>query len=92
MEGLKIKELVLKIMNAAIEKTFGTNHDVFVYFEAHTKELQVSIYKNGWKKRNERLENHVYKNLYLVEPFEGYKPEVPVLEELKGILNYINEL
>jgi hypothetical protein len=92
MNELKVKELVLKIMNSAIEKTFCTEHDVFVNFSAHTKALEIVIHKNGWEKRSERLEEPIYKFIYLVAPFEGYKPEIPVLEELEKILNYINEL
>ncbi|WP_302739070.1 hypothetical protein [uncultured Clostridium sp.] len=92
MNELKIKELVLKIMNSAIEKTFCTEHDVFVKFNAHIKALEIDIHKNGWKKRSERLEESIYKFIYLVAPFEEYKTEIPVLEELEKVLNYINEL
>lgn len=84
MEGLKIKELVVRIMNAAIEKTVCTSYDVFVNFQGHVMALDVRVYLNNEKTFD--------KYFYLVPPFEGYQPEVPPLEELDGILNYINSL
>lgn len=84
MEGLRVKELVLKIMNAAIEKTVCTSNDVFVNFEGHVMILDVRVYSG-----DKRIFD---KYLYLSPPFEGYKPEVPVLEELNCILDYINAL
>lgn len=92
MEGLKIKELALKIMNAAIEKTVCTDNDVFVEFRAHVMILSICVIKGGWKSRKERTEESFNKDIYLTPPFDGYEPEVPVLEELEGILNYINEI
>ena len=48
MLSKKIQELVLKVVNSALNVTYDTNHDVFVYFEAHVKTIQVAIFKNGW--------------------------------------------
>ncbi|WP_298127016.1 hypothetical protein [uncultured Clostridium sp.] len=84
MEALKIKDMVLKIMNAAIEKTVCTPNDVMVNFMGHVMSLTVSVYLGK--------ENLFYRNLYLQKPFEEYKPDKPILEELKEILDYINQL
>lgn len=84
MEALKIKDMVLKIMNAAIEKTVCTQNDVMVDFMGHVMSLTVSVYLGK--------ENLFYRNLYLQKPFEEYKPDKPILEELEEILDYINQL
>lgn len=84
MEALKIKDMVLKIMNAAIEKTVCTQNDVMVNFMGHVMSLTVSVYLGK--------ENLFYRNLYLQKPFEEYKPDKPILEELEEILDYINQL
>lgn len=84
MEALKIKDMVLKIMNAAIEKTVCTSNDVIVDFMGHVMSLTVSVYLGK--------ENLFYRNLYLQKPFEEYKPDKPILEELEEILDYINQL
>lgn len=92
MEILKIKDLVLKIMNAAIEKTVCTKHDVFVAFSAHVMQLNIDIHKDGYESRSKRAVDPIRKSIYLAPPFDGYKPQVPIVEELEEILNYINAL
>ncbi len=84
MEALKIKDMVLKIMNVAIEKTVCTPNDVIVNFSGNAMSLTVSVYLGR--------ENLFYRNLYLQKPFEEYKPDKPILEELEEILDYINQL
>lgn len=84
MEALKIKDMVLKIMNVAIEKTVCTPNDVIVNFSGHVMSLTVSVYLGR--------ENLFYRDLFLQEPFEEYKPDKPILEELEEILDYINQL
>lgn len=84
MEALKIKDMVLKIMNAAIEKTVCTQNDVIVNFSGHVMSLTVSVYLG--------IKNLFYRDLFLQKPFEEYKPDKPILEELEEILDYINKL
>lgn len=71
MEALKIKDMVLKIMNVAIEKTVCTPNDVIVNFSGHVMSLTVSVYLGR--------ENLFYRDLFLQEPFEEYKPDKPIL-------------
>ncbi|MDU5262724.1 MAG: hypothetical protein E6176_09875 [Clostridium celatum] len=44
MEGLKIKELVIEIMNADILKTVCTSYDVFVNFSVYAMTLGIRVY------------------------------------------------
>lgn len=60
MNDLEIRELVLKIMNEAMDKTENTKADVFVDFQAHVKELVLRILKSGWK--NRKVEEEIYKS------------------------------
>ena len=56
MLSKKIQELVLKVVNSALNVTYDTTHDVFVYFEAHIKKIQVEIFKNGWTDKYPEIE------------------------------------
>lgn len=44
MEGLKIKELVIEIMNTDILKTVCTSYDVFVNFSVYAMTLAIRVY------------------------------------------------
>ena len=56
MLSKKVQELVLRVMNSALNVTFDTDHDVFVEFKANVKSLKVQIFKNGWTDRYPELE------------------------------------
>lgn len=82
MNDLEIRELVLKIMNEAMDKTENTKADVFVDFQAHVKELVLRILKSGWK--NRKVEEEIYKSVYLNDP-----GAIEQLEEMYNLINFL---
>ena len=71
MEVFKIKELLLKIMNAAFEKTACSDYNVVINFSGNVMSLTVTVYLG-----KERMFD---KYLYLLLHFENYKTDVPTL-------------
>jgi hypothetical protein len=88
MNDLDIRQMVLKIMNKAIEKTENTKAEVFVEFRAHVKILEVRIFENGWRPAEIRtdMDTLVEKRINL-----DYSKE-SVLEELQTMYNLIYSL
>jgi len=88
MNDLDIRQLVLKIMNKAMEKTENTKADVFVDFQGHVKSLCIRVYINGWKKSELRTDEEVLidKTVYLIRNKED------VLEKLQDMYNLIYSL
>lgn len=88
MNDLKIKELVLKIMNKAIEKTATTSSDVFVDFSGHVKSLSVSIHINGYKSNDKEVIN---KDTYL-DPNYDFLTKEDIIYNLQSIYDVIYSL
>ena len=88
MNDLKIKELVLKIMNKAIEKTATTASDVFVDFSGHVKRLSVSIHINGYKSNDKEVIN---KDTYL-DPNYDFLTKEDIIYNLQSIYDVIYSL
>lgn len=78
MNDLKIRELILMIMDKALEKTENTKADVFVDFQAHVKMLDIRIFQNGWTKGSPIIS----KSAYLDE--DG---AIEVLREMHELIN-----
>lgn len=89
MNDLEIRQLVLKIMNKAMEKTENTKSDVFINFMAHVKGLEVRLFKNGWQKSELRTDveaDLIDETIYLTRNKED------VLEKLQDMYNLICSL
>lgn len=88
MNDLKIKELVLKIMNKAIEKTATTSSDVFVDFSGHVKSLSVYIHINGYKSNDKEV---IKKDTYL-DPDYDFLTKEDIIDNLQKIYDVIYAL
>ena len=89
MNDLKIKELVLKIINKSIEKTATTEADVFVDFSGHVRSLRVCIHKNGYRLHD----NNVLRKETYLEPKEEYMlTKEDIINNLQKIYDVIYAL
>ena len=58
----KKMQLVLDIMQLAVEISENTKTDVFVDYSGHVNQLSVRIYVGGWEKDKEYYIRNVYLN------------------------------
>lgn len=86
MNIFKIRDLVTKITEKALEKSFSTKADVFVNFQSHTKQLGLSVYLTGWKSR---IAADYYEEIYLEPIFDGHITEEEILEKLQKAYDLI---
>ena len=89
MNDLDIRQMVLKIMNKAIEKTENTKADVFVDFQGHVKTLDIHVHINGWKRKEEQTSDDVV--IYKDVSFK-HEPKESVIEKLQDMYNLICSL
>ena len=87
MNDLKIKELVLKIMNKAIEKTATTASDISVNFSGHVSSLNVYVHINGYIRGNEEF---ISKETYL-DPSDFLSKE-DIINNLQDMYDLIYSL
>lgn len=84
-----IVKQVSEIMELAVDITMNSKVDVFVYFSAHTTELRVDIFLDGWHKQ-EGIGSQKHA-VFLDRDWSNPKEEVPKmiarLESLKGDLH-----
>ena len=76
----KKMQLVLDIMQLAVEISENTKADVFVEYSGHVDQLSVRIYKGGWEKGKDE---ELYKNIYLNA--NGYRTEEDIIASLEEI-------
>ena len=84
MNNLEVKNLVMKIMNEAYDKSILTNAEVFVNFYAHTKNLSIDIYPIGWDKRKE-INNKKYEVNLEAKKWLKFKTIDEIIKALDGI-------
>lgn len=75
----KKMQLVLDIMQLAVEISKNTKTDVFVEYAGHVDQLGVRIYEDGWENREEYYDRYVYLNT------ETYQTEEDIIEILEEI-------
>ncbi|MDU4882729.1 hypothetical protein [uncultured Clostridium sp.] len=88
MNNLEVKNLVMKIMNEAYDKSILTNAEVFVNFYAHTKNLSIDIYPMGWDKRKE-INNKKYEVNLEAKKWLKFKTIDEIIKALDGIYKEI---
>ena len=88
MNNLEVKNLVMKIMNEAYDKSILTNAEVFVNFYAHTKNLSIDIYPMGWDKRKE-INNKKYEVNLEAKKWLKFKTIDEIINALDGIYKEI---
>ena len=89
MNDLDIRQLVLKIMNKAMEKTENTKADIFVDFQGHVKTLDIRVYINGWKRKEDQISDDVV--IYKGVSFKHDSKE-SAIEKLQDMYNLIYSL
>ena len=91
MNDLEVKNLVMKIMNSAYDKTTLTDAEVFVNFYAHTKNLLIQIFPMGWDKRKETNNKEYEVNLETKEWLK-FKTRDEIINALNEISKEICKL
>lgn len=88
MNDLEIKNLVMKIMNEAYDKTALTDAEIFVNFSAHTRELSVEIFPMSWARRKE-TENKKYNVNLEADAWFVFKTRDEIISALNEIYKEI---
>lgn len=84
MKGLTLQEKALECLKLAIEVTETTKHQVFYDYQAHVRQVSITIHFGGWKpdkSYDERFECYTK---------EGWKPEAH--KTLNAAIKRLNEL
>ncbi|MDU1229903.1 MAG: hypothetical protein ACLRWO_13130 [Clostridium butyricum] len=76
-----ITELILHISELITEINLNTNHDAFMTHYGHTKQIEVSIYINGWGEK--KSADFIISSYY---DYSDYKENLEkIIEKLKSV-------
>lgn len=77
------KELILKIMERALEINSRQRNTVFITYYGHVDSISIQIHTNGWK---ENKHPDYSKSIYMNNRYTNSK------KELSEILEYLNKI
>ena len=75
----KKMQLVLDIMQLAVEISQNTTTDVFVEYSGHVDQLYIMVFHDGWEKDKEYYSKDIYLNT------KAYQTEEYIIETLEEI-------
>lgn len=78
-----MEELLQKIILKAYEVNENTKHDVFVRFAGHVKQIELSIFLNGWRDDypDIKFETYFYNESSATEILKNMLKKLEELEE-----------